>query len=497
MRWFFLILFLSSTLLAQTDKSMIIVTSNYIKENSGKLDEFIKEKEKRGFNILLATEDQFGGEGVKGHEKAVMIRDWLQTVYTDYSFLLLIGDPQPKYGEIPIAQGVPRGDGQPDYCQDNFGFVCNVVETDNFYSDLDGGWDLNENGVYGEFDYDYGDDGVDYEAELITGRLPVYYDDMEELDMMLSNIINFMNETEEGISYRFKAMFAATFVWFKGYNNLGTVRNENKDTAEVPEWIIHNVLNKYEKTSYTRLYEGEGVVNSEYDYDRPLTRENFIDEWGNNYGMVFWFGHGLPKSVARTVWVEDTNNNELGENSEVESIAFLESVDSEKFKVEKPAFVAAESCEVGSIEVPGNITSMLLLNNAAIGMISASNVSDDSNTDWSSVNNEIDESSYGIEALAAYFLDGLLQGDAGGAVFAKKKMELAAGDTVKRTHENKLMINYFGDPSLTLYDSVNDIIETEKPDNETTDEETTDNEVSDDASTTDNDNNEGCSITLI
>ena len=497
MRWFLLILLFTSTLLAEADRSMIIVTTNYIKENSEKLDGFIKEKEKRGFTILLATEDQFGGEDVKGQEKAVMIRDWLKTVYKDYSFLLLIGDPQPKYGEIPIVQAVPRGADAPDYCQDNFGFVCNVVETDNFYSDLDGSWDLNENGTFGEYEFDFGDNGVDYDPELIVGRLPVYYDDMEKLDRMLSNIINFMNETDEGMSYRFKAMFAATFVWFKGYNNLGTVRNENKDTAEVPEWIIHNVLNKYEDTSYTRLYEGEGVVHSEFDYDRPLTRENFIDEWGNNYGMVFWFGHGLPQHVARTVWVEDTNNNELGENNEVESITFLESVDGEKFEVEKPAFVAAESCEVGSIEVPDNITSTLLLNNAAIGMISASNVSDDSNTDWSSVDNEIDTNSYGIDALAAYFLDGLLQGDSGGAIFARKRHELITETSITRTHENKLMINYFGDPSLTLYDSVNDIIETEEPDNETTDEETADNEVSDDASQIEEDTNEGCSITFI
>ena len=494
MRWFLLILLFSSTLMAEADRSMIIVTSNYIKENSEKLDEFIKEKEKRGFSILLGTEEQFGGEDVKGPEKAILIREWLKTVYSDYSFLLIIGDPHPKYGEIPIVQGIPRGAETPDICE-QFGLICNVVETDNFYSDLDGGWDLNENGTYGEYEFDYGNNGVDYDPELIVGRLPVYYDDVDELDRMLGNIINFMNETAEGTSYRLKTMFATTFVWFKGYNNLGTVRNENKDTAEVSEWIIHNVLSKYENTSYTRLYEGEGVVHSKFEYDRPLTEENFIDEWGNNYGMVFWFGHGLPQSVSRTIWVEDTNDNDLGENNEVESVEFLRSEDGEKFEVEKPAFVAAESCEVGSIDVPDNITSTLLLNNAAIGMISASNVSDDSDTDWSSVDNEIDETSYGIDAIAPSFFRGLLDGEAGGAVFAGIRYELAADSTITRTHENKLMINYFGDPSLTLYDSVEDIIESEVPDEEINDNQTDDTEETDE-DTVDGNNKSGCSITL-
>jgi len=496
MRWFLLVLLFCSTLQAEANRSLIIVTSNHIKENSKKLEEFIQEKEKRGFKVLLATEDQFGGEDVKGPQKVLLIRNWLKTVYLDYSFLLIIGDSHPKYGETPIAQGVPRGADSPDICA-QFGLICNVVETDNFYSDLDGSCDLNENGTFGEYEVDYEENGIDYDPELIVGRIPVYYDNIDDLDRMLDNIINYMNETQEGISYRFKTMFAATFVWFKGYNNLGTVRNENKDTAEVSEWIIHNVLNKYEDTSYTRLYEGEGVVHSDYEYDRPLTKENLIDEWSNNYGMIFWFGHGQPKGVARTVWVEDTNNNELGENSEVQSISFLESVDGETFNVEKPAFVAAESCEVGSIEIPGNITSMLLLNNAAIGMISASNVSDDSNTDWSSVDNEIDETSYGIDAMASFLIEGLLEGDAGGAVFARKRYELAIDSKEPRTHENKLMINYFGDPTLSLYDSVKDIIEKEDTDTEASDSETVDNEVSDEDTTTeDNNENTGCSITL-
>lgn len=492
MKWFLIVLFFSLSLFASPDKSLIIVTSNSIKQDSANLQKFIAEKEKRGFSVLLATEDDFGGDGVKGQKKAVLIREWLKNIYKDYSFLLLIGDPHPKYGEIPIAQAIPRGEDAPDICE-RLGLICNVVETDNFYSDLDGSWDGNENGVYGEYEFDFGENGIDYSPELIVGRLPVHYDDVDELDKILDNIIRYMNETKSGTKYRFKTMFASTFVWFEGYNNMGTIREENKDTAEVSEWIIHNVLSQYEETSYTRLYEEEGVVSSQFEYERALTKENFIDEWNNGYGTLFWFGHGQPTAVARTIWYEDKNDNQKGENDEVISVAFLESGDGDKFKGEKPAFVVAESCEVGSIEVPGNITSMLLLHNAAIGIISASNVSDDSNTDWSNVDNAIDEYSYGIEALASYVIQGLLDGESGGAIFAQKRYELAMDTANKRIHENKLMINYFGDPTLTLYDSVEDIIEDEISDeSEVNDEDSILEE--DDDEFVGNNSSSGCSI---
>ncbi len=44
------------------NKPLIIVTTNEVSSESEKLGEFIRQKEIRGFEILLATKDQYGGE---------------------------------------------------------------------------------------------------------------------------------------------------------------------------------------------------------------------------------------------------------------------------------------------------------------------------------------------------------------------------------------------------------------------------------------------------
>ena len=89
--FFFLTLFCSFYLLAEDtySKSMIIVTTNSIVENSDKLDDYILAKKKRGFDIKVATEDNFGGKDVTGHEKAVLIREWLKENHEGFSYLLI------------------------------------------------------------------------------------------------------------------------------------------------------------------------------------------------------------------------------------------------------------------------------------------------------------------------------------------------------------------------------------------------------------------------
>ncbi len=113
-----LLLFLRESYAVEIYKGLIIATTENIRLNSEKLDEFIKEKENRGFTVKIATEKDFGDEELKGYEKAQLIRSWLKENSSGYSFLLLIGDPNPKMGDIPMVVAMPGGPDVADPCAD-------------------------------------------------------------------------------------------------------------------------------------------------------------------------------------------------------------------------------------------------------------------------------------------------------------------------------------------------------------------------------------------
>ncbi len=485
-----ILMFISSYVLqkvnaSEVEKGLIIVTTENIRLNSVKLDEFIKEKEKRGFAVKVATEKDFGGEDIKGYEKAMLIRSWLKKNTAGYPFLLLIGDPSPKMGDIPMVIAIPKGPDASDPCAD-MGYSCNRIPTDYYYADLSGEFDLNNDGIVGESPYDLELGGVDFNPEMYAGRIPVYFGDVEEFDTTIGHVINYMKMNESETLYRKKMLFPMSFIWFDGYKVFQTM-HENKETAETSEWFIKNVLKDRNDISYTRLYEAEGHYKSRYEYERPLNMENIVDEWKNDYGMIFWGGHGMPTNVVRTVWLEDTNNNGLGENDEVASYEMINTSIASEVADGHPGFLVAISCLVGLIDAPGSITHRFLADGAVVGIISASSVTDPSSTKWTNFSSEIDESTLSEDTAGIVFFEGMINGGYAGKIFYDYKYDfgkIPAG----RVLDHKFMLNYFGDPTLTLYDhAIEENNDAEIPDSGTEDSET----VADDEN---NGSSGGCSI---
>lgn len=472
---------------AEADKSLIIVTTEALKNNSAKLSEFIAEKEKRGFSVLVGTEKDFGSDTLKGYEKAKKIRQWLKKVHAGYSFLLLIGDPNTKMGDVPMVTAMPSGPDAPDPCISS-GSECTKIATDYYYADLSGEYDLDNDGVVGQSPNDFAEGGIDFGAELYTGRIPVYFGDYEELDKTLSHAIGYMQMKEPETAYRKKMLFPMSFIWFDGYKVFQTM-HENKETAETSEWFIQNILKNYPGVSYTRLYEAEGFYPSRYQYERPLNRNNVIDEWKKGYGMVFWGGHGRESMVVRTVWLEDTNNNNLGENDEVDSYSIVEASDAKLVATGQPGFIVAISCLVGHVDAPGSVTSKYLDEGAAVGIISSTNVTDPSKTNWPDFTAGLDESTLSEDTAGVIFFEGLLKGKYAGQIFYDYKKAYGQ-NPAGRAIDHKFMLNYYGDPSLTLYDTAVE---------ETADADSNEGGLINDADNqvTESNNSGGCSIILL
>ncbi len=465
---FLLIMLGFSFILAEQSKSLIIVTTDLIVERSGKLDDFINEKEKRGFTVLLATEQDYDDENLMGLERAEKIRSWLKTVASEFSYLLLIGDAHADYGDVPMWRVWPRHSYSDDECG-GFAIDCRYFETDAIYGSLNGNWDLNENGQYGEHELDEGEGGISFEPDLAVGRIPVYFDDTTELDTILQNAINYMNKTDDEITYRKKVLLPASFYYFKGQQMTTYTWPYSLDGAEGANWIHRNYFSGDDIT-VTTMYEKEGHVTSEFESTIPLTRENFVQEWEKGYGMVMWFGHGLARMVARTVWVEDTNGDNAAQGSEMSAPLLIDSDSVLSANYSDPGFIVAVSCEVGSVETPQNLTHSMLLKNAAVGVLSSTNVTPLDETDYSDIESKLDTGKYSENNAGALMYEGLINGEAAASAISRARHDLGIDGSIEAL-AGKLMINYYGDPTLTLYDTVNDIVETEEEnDDESSDE---------------------------
>jgi hypothetical protein len=435
----------------EPQKSLLIVTTDRIKARSARLQDFVSEKEKRGFKVTVATEAQFGGAGVKGQDKAVIIRNWLKTVYRDYSFLLLIGDPHPKYGDVPMMKVWPRHTFPPGQCF-YFDIDCRSLETDYTYANLEGDWDLNGNGRYGEHQLDDGPGGIDFLPQIYAGRIPVYFDEIAPVDRILSNAISYMNQDPAETGYRSRMLLPAAFIYFKGQHGTPV----NIDGADEAEWFIWHYLKDRAGFSYTTLFEQEGIVKS-HKSDLPLSEENIVSEWRRGYGMVFWFAHGLWDRTARMIWSNDGNGDGLAQESEVSSPDMLVTGDAARIGGSSPAFTVAFSCEVGSAETPSNMVASLLAEGGSVGMVASSSLTSGSLTDYSDPSNPMDTTEFGADTAAALMYDTLMNGGYPSAAFYNAKASLGSSNS-SGTYAGRMMMNYFGDPTLRLTDTSSDII---------------------------------------
>jgi hypothetical protein len=435
------------------ERGLLIVTTAAIAAGSQQLEPFAAAKRQRGMRVVIATEADYGGAEERGVARARRIREWLRSQYFDFGYLLLIGDPSTQYGDVPMLKVRPRDD-LANACG---GIDCETSGTDAFYANPNGEWDLDGNGWYGEHGVDDGPGGLDLWPELTVGRLPVYFGDVAELDLTLERLLAYTNADPEAIAYRKRILFAKSFVFFKGevfFPNTPPI-GEDVDTAVTSEWFIRNYLPAERGVGYTRLYERTGHVTSKYPSEGALTEESFIAEWKKGYGLVWWGGHGAPTAVARTVWRGDANANAAADDDELESPALIKTEDAALLDGTPGGFVVATSCYVGRIEVPNALSYTLLRYGAAVGVIASSAPASADEGAFERMGTSLDRSRFDVDRLGVMVFDGLLHGEPAGRLVTRARIELGPQNDVD-SYQQKLMLNFYGDPTATLYDSAAD-----------------------------------------
>jgi len=264
----------------------VIITRNVLVQSSSLLQSFINHKEARGHHVLVVTEDDFDGlTGQAPNERPEKIRQWLIDNYValGIQYVLLIGEPTSVWNtdrDIPMKRCYPM------LHSDEPGIGSS--DTDYFYADLTGNWNLDGDEYFGVVPDDFNGTGVDFAAEVWVGRLPVYNIDGVNLDAILQKIMNY--EAQSSIDWRKSALLPHNFV------------DAETDGAHVSEQAYDDYL-RPRGYSVWRMYcqgsfaaEWDSVFASEQEL---LPGTGLRDRWAaRDDGIMFWSGHGGPNSVS-------------------------------------------------------------------------------------------------------------------------------------------------------------------------------------------------------
>jgi hypothetical protein len=332
----------------------VIITNSAIQSASTQLSNFTSYLSTKGFNPLVVTESQYSGlTGQSPNGTAEKIRQWLINNYSTYNieYVLLIGNPHPSSGNVPMKMCWPRQHAtqNPDYDES---------PTDYFYADLTGDWDLDNDTYFGEWPDDNGTGGVDFANEVYVGRVPVY-SGVINLDNILSKMISFGTASPAAISWRQSALLPMSF------------SDSSTDGAYLAEAMKTDYLTPSSYSNYTMYQQGSmcAAADSSFTDDEELLNSAVASHWGsNNYGMVWWWGHGWYTSAS--IGYSGCGSANLFNNTETSSLNDT-----------YPAFTYQCSCYNGYPENSGNLGTALL-RQGAVATVSASRVSWYAVTSW-------------------------------------------------------------------------------------------------------------------
>lgn len=384
--------FTSASLASQQISSggYLILTTSAIASASTSLQAFVQHKQTRGFTVEIATENDWGG-GV-GDVAAENIRAYLTANYINKQirYVLLIGDPHPEQGSVPMKMLWPRYHSSDSYRR---------APSDYYYADLTGNWDLNGDGFYGQEQGDFGLGGIDRLPEVIVGRIP-YYNNVSDLDSILQKIINYESGALKGN-------------WQK--NVLLSMKPSDQYTPGYP--LGQAILNDTVMPSglnATRVYESDYGLNPPPEYT-PCNYTNTLSAWQQHAGFHFWWTHGDPTTaldVFKTDHCQYLSNN-------------------------YPSFIFQCACENGWPERSDNL-GYSLLKQGAIATTAATRVSWYRSGQTSFANSD---SNSGMTYTYARKLirDNLPCGDAHYAMLV---------DVPNDSWMNHCVFNLYGDPSL-------------------------------------------------
>jgi len=248
---------------SRTTYDLVVITTQHVALASAKLGDYIAHKTAQGFSVLVKTVDDIEAEYTQAtrpdlfettDERADRIKAFLKDKYLEYGivYALLIGNPDP---DDPLDGYDLVGDVPMKFCFPDLGINSFYAPTDSFYTDLTGQWDLDGDGLYGEWNGDHGAGGVDLAGcDVIVTRIPYYSANLAELDSILAKIIAYEDPYADQ-SWKTRCFMPNPIDWTDGCGREGNI-----SPVWMAEWIKDEVLTPA-GFGYYRIYE--------HNYDYP------------------------------------------------------------------------------------------------------------------------------------------------------------------------------------------------------------------------------------
>jgi len=367
-------------------RGYIIITTNFIVDNSAELDNFIAHKQARGFDVSVVTEDDFGGGS--GSTAAKNIRAWLQDNWVDdgiSDYVLFIGNPDPG-GTVPMKTMEYSSYG--------------ASPSDFYYATLTGSWDLDGDGNYGEGSSDVSDAYY----EVMVGRIP-FYGVFEDLDHILAKTIDY------------ECQFANESQWRK--NTLSAMKPLN--TTYGTSWAFGEDMriDIFDPAGwpYHKMYDLEHLPAGVVPDTTPCSVYNVTDVWSKGrFGSMVYSTHGGSDNNAGVMNLDLLSNM----NDRYPSMGF------------------AASCLTAKPETRRNLTYSMLLN-SCIGICGSTRLS------WYSPSQTNFNNSGSCEGQGYEFYERIVQGmTAGKALYEMKQQQQFSW------WQNNMILSLYGDPAIRV-----------------------------------------------
>ena len=235
----------------------VVITNNNL---ASAFEPLVEWKRQKGLRAAIRTVSWINSN-YTGRDLAEKIRNYLKVAYADsgLKWVLLGGDVNVVPARVAYAMTSGAG-----FFSDE-----DSLRADLYYSDLDGSWDADDDGIFGEVT-----DSVDLYPEVYVGRAPVR--NLSEAQAFVSKVLAY--EKNPPLDYLEKALFFAEILWQDPYTDSGQGKNLI-DSLFVPDGF-----------DVEKLYESLGNEDRNTVLGAMNSGKNFLNHAG--HGNYYVMGAG-------------------------------------------------------------------------------------------------------------------------------------------------------------------------------------------------------------
>jgi len=236
----------------------VVITSENLKNY---FTELINSKTSRGISaIIITVEDICDNPGSpyykNGRDRAEQIRNFIIWAYNNWNtqYVLLGGDVD----VIPIRYFYNPVEGS-----------SNPIPTDMYYSNLDGTFDFDNDGVYGEPNDGVGGGDIDFLPEVYVGRAPV--ETPEETNNFVNKVLSYLQNNTKDLK--------RTCMIGKQLDDIPTWGGDGKDEV-------------------AKIFPDDWTIAKFYDRDNTFSKSDITSCINNGIHFINIFTHGSHSSCA-------------------------------------------------------------------------------------------------------------------------------------------------------------------------------------------------------